>query len=359
MSWRAFRQLVVAQGAILLRSTSFWLASIFTAVISMLVFGWLFNPESQAFDLGVVDEDRTEASQALVQAFVGLENVDLSQKPLAKEMEAFRDGKRGAVLIVPAGFAADLSQGGASLQVYYDDSNPIRIGYVTSTVEAVVDAYNAEVTGQAAAVRLEAQAEETRNVRFVDFLTPGMVGMTVMWVNIGVGFLLVTWREQGILRRLGVTPLRPGTLIGSQAVSFAMVSLVQVTIILLMGAVIFNVDVAGSYLWLAATVLLGVGAMLSIGYVIASLLRTVTAVNAVVNLIAFPMIFLGGSYFPLDTPPALEPLVQALPLTHLNDALREVVNHGNGLGDLWVSWAALAAWIVGGFVVSMRLFRWQ
>ncbi|HEU4759449.1 MAG TPA: ABC transporter permease [Dehalococcoidia bacterium] len=359
MGLRGFPQLVISQAAMLRRNPSFWLTSMFTAAISMLVFGWLFNPESQAFDLGVVDEDRTESSQALVQAFAGLENVSLSREPLAEEMDAFRDGKRGAVLIVPEGFAADLSQGGASLQVYYDDSNPIRIGYVTTTVKAVVDSYNTEVTGQAAAVKLEAQAAQTRSVRFVDFLTPGMVGMTIMWVNLGVGFLMVTWREQGILRRLGVTPLRPGTLIGSQAVSFAMVSLVQVTIILLMGALIFNVEVAGSYLLLAVTVLLGVAAMLSIGYVIASLLRTDTSVNAVVNLIAFPMIFLGGSYFPLDTPSALQPLVQALPLTHLNDALREIVNHGNGLSDLWLDWAALAAWIGGGFLVSMRLFRWQ
>jgi ABC-2 type transport system permease protein len=183
--------------------------------------------------------------------------------------------------------------------------------------------------------------------------------MTIMWVNLAVGFLLVTWREQGILRRLGVTPLRPGSLIASQAVSFALISLTQVVIILTMGRLIFDVEINGSYLWLALTVLLGVAAMLSIGYVIASLLKTVTSVNAVMNLVMFPMIFLGGSYFPLDPPPVLEPLVNAIPLTHLNDALREVVNHGGGLGDLWLSWAVLAAWIGGGFLVSIRLFRWQ
>ena len=68
--------------------------------------------------------------------------------------------------------------------------------------------------------------------------------------------------------------------------------------------------------------------------VIASLLKTVTSVNAVINLMAFPMIFLGRSYFPLDPPPPVAPLVHVIPLTHLNDALREVVNHGGGLGDL-------------------------
>lgn len=81
--------------------------------------------------------------------------------------------------------------------------------------------------------------------------------------------------------------------------------------------------------------------------------------NAIANLVAFPMLFLGRSYFPIDPSPAVAPIVQAVPLTHLNDALRQVVNHGGGVGDLWLSWLVLVAWAVGGFIVSIRLFRWQ
>jgi ABC-2 type transport system permease protein len=359
MSVRAFVRLVVTQATIVRRNTGFWLGSILMAVISMAVFGWLFNPGSRPFDLAVVDEDRTEASQAFVQAFDDVESVELRQGSQHGELAALRDGKLGAVVIVPQGFAADVGDGGASVQVYYDNSNLTRIGYMTSTVNAVVAAYNDEVVGRRAAVRVEEQAVSTRDVSYIDFLTPGMVGMTVMWVNLGVGFLMVTWREQGILRRLGVTPLPPGSLIATQAVSFALVSLTQVVVILAMARLIFNVGIHGSYLWLAVTLVLGVAAMLSLGYVIASFLKTVTSVNAIVNLVAFPMIFLGRSYFPLDPPPAVKPLVEAIPLTHLNDALREVVNHSGNLSDLWLSWVALAAWIVGGFLVSVRLFRWQ
>ncbi len=359
MNRGAFLQLVVSQATMLRRNVGFWLSSIIMAVLSMAVFGWLFNPDTQAFDLAVVDEDRTEASQALVQAFDGLENVELKRGSQEEERGALEDGDRGAVVVVPQGFGAELGEGAASLVVYYDNTNPIRIGYVTSTVDAVVDNYNASVVGQTSAVTVEKQAVDTDSVRFIDFLTPGMVGMMIMWVNLGVGFLLVTWREQGILRRLGVTPLSPGILIASQAVSFALISLTQTVIILSMGFLIFDVEVTGSYLWLALTVILGLLAMLSVGYIIASLLKTVTSVNAVINLVAFPMIFLGGSYFPLDTPPVMAPLVNAIPLTHLNNALREVVNHGGDLGDLWLSWTILAAWIVSGFVLSIRLFRWQ
>ena len=359
MNRGAFLQLVVSQATMLRRNTGFWLSSIMMAVLSMAVFGWMFNFDTQAFELAVVDEDRTESSQALVQAFDKLENVELKQGSQEDELESLEQGDRGAVVIVPRGFGAGLNEGDASLLVYYDNSDPIQIGYVTSTVDAVVDDYNARVLGQTSAVRVERKAVATKNVRFIDFLTPGMVGMTIMWVNLGVGFMLVTWREQGILRRLGVTPLSPGILIASQAVSFALISLTQTVIILSMGFLIFDVEVTGSYLWLALTVILGVLAMLSIGYVIASLLRTVTSVNAVINLVAFPMIFLGRSYFSLDPPASMAPVVNFIPLTHLNNALREVVNHGGGLGDLWLSWTILAAWMVSGFVLSIRLFRWQ
>lgn len=359
MNVRGFLQLVVAQATMLRRNTGFWLSSIIMATLSMAVFGWLFNLDTQTFDLALVDEDRSEASQALVQAFDGLESATLKEGTRDEELESLDRGDRGAVVIVSEGFEDELAAGSASLLVYYDNSNPIRVGYATSTVEAVVNGFNEQFVGQSDVVRVSKQAVSTRNVGYIDFLTPGMVGMTIMWVNLGVGFLLVTWREQGILRRLGVTPLRPGSLIASQAVSFSIVSLMQTLIILTMGRLVFDVTISGSYLWLAVTVVLGVGAMLSIGYVIASLLKSVTSVNAVINLVAFPMIFLGRSYFPLDPPPAVAPLVNVIPLTHLNDALREVVNHGGGLSDLWVSWAILAAWVVGGFGLSMRLFRWQ
>ena len=359
MSLRTFVQMAIAQGTILRRSMVFLVVSLMIAAMSMGVFGWLFKLDGQAFNLAVVDHDGTQGSQALTQSFGGLDNLKVSQLGLEDEMSKLRDGNRGAVLVVPQGFAAATQAGSASLDVYYDNSNPIRIGYVTATVEAVVNGYNERVLGQKDAVKLQQQAVSTESVRFIDFLTPGMVGMTIMFTNLFGGQLLVLWRDQGILRRLGVTPLRPGVLIASQAVSFAAVSLVQVAIILLMGRFIFDVQIHGSYLWLAVTVFLGIFAMLAISYLIGSFLHTPNAVNAVINLIAFPMMFLGRSYFPMDPPAALNPVVQAIPLTHLNNALREIVNHGGALGDLWVSWVVLAGWIVANYLISMRLFRWQ
>jgi ABC-2 type transport system permease protein len=354
-----FLQLVWAQATMLRRNTGFWLSSIIVAVVSILVFGWLFNPDASAFDLALVDEDGSEASGQLLAVFEAIDNVEVVVGERDEELSALEEGDRSAMVVIPNGFERDLAVGAASVQAYYDNSDLIRVGYVASTVSAVIGVFNDEIAGSSAGVTLEEQAISTETVRYIDFLTPGMVGMAIMYINLGVGFLLVTWREQGILRRLGVTPLRPGDLIASQAVSFAVVSVLQVVIILGLAHFVFDVSLNGSLAWLAVTVALGIGTMLAIGYVIGSFLQTPTAVNAVINAVAFPMIFLGRSYFPLDTPPALAPLVQAIPLTHINAALREVVNGSGELGDLWVSWTVLAVWIVVGFGLSVRVFRWQ
>ena len=359
MRVRGFLQLVSTQATMLRRNTGFWLSSMIVAVVSIMVFGWLFNMDTRPFDLAIVDEDGSEPAISLVAAFESIDNVDVASGERDSELSSLEEGERAAVLIIPEGFGASLAEGEASVLAYYDNSDLIRVGYVTTTVNAVIGAFNEDVSGGASAVTLEARSISTTDTRYIDFLIPGMVGMAIMYINLSVGFMLVTWRDQGVLRRLGVTPLRPSNLILSQAVSFAVVSLMQVVIILGLGYLIFDVSINGSFAWLAATVALGIAAMLAIGYLIGSFLHTPTAVNAVINAVAFPMIFLGKSYFPLDAPTALKPLVTAMPLTHINDAMREVVNGGGELGDLWVSWAALAAWVLVGFTASVRAFRWQ
>jgi len=358
---RGFVRLVIAQATLLRRNVSYWIPTLGLAIIVMMVFGWLFHLGTQAFSLGIVDEDRSEASRSLVQAFDGLENVDLKQGARSRELKALDNGDRGAVVIIPQGFQAALAEGKSTLDVRYDTSNPVRGSYASTTVEAVVDGYNTGLAGESGPVIIQRQDVGTHRVEYIDFLTPGQAGLTLLWGALFGGIVFITgWREMGILRRLGVTPLRPAALIVSQGASLALLSFVQVAIIFLVGRLAFGVTVHGSYLLLAVTLLLGIVCMLALGYIIGSFLNTLTSASAVANLLAFPMMFLGGSWFPSDSAPSfLQPVVRVIPLTHLNEALRAIVNQGHGLGDIWWNWVVLAAWGVAGYVISLRVFRWQ
>lgn len=355
----AVLELAIVQAKMLSRNVSFWSVSLLIAGLSMLVFGYLFKPDSRPFDLAVIDEDATQTSQSLTSAFSEVENVHVSSLPREEEMQRFQDGKLGAVVIVPRGFEAGLTQGQTPVEVYFDASDPVRASYAQTTVAGVIEAFNRQAIPDRAGAIIDSRGQDTKHVRFIDYLTPGMVGMTIMWTNLVVGALMITWREQGILRRLGATPLRPSTLIGAQAISFASISVVQSAIVLAMGALLFGVELHGSLLFLSITVFLGIMAMLGIGYAISSFTRTTPSAHAVGQLVAFPMMFLGRSYFPMDPPGFMRPVVNAIPLSHLNDALREVVNYGGGFSDIGIHWLVLLAWAAAGFIASSLLFRWQ
>lgn len=100
--------------------------------------------------------------------------------------------------------------------------------------------------------------------------------------------------------------------------------------------------------------------MMALGFVAGSFSRTPEAAQAVTFLISFPMMFLGGSYFPTDSAPAfLSPVIRALPLTYLNDALRQIINNGANLAGISSDLMVLAAWAVAALLLSTRAFRWS
>ena len=203
------------------------------------------------------------------------------------------------------------------------------------------------------------QGVASKNIRTIDFLTPGMLGMLVMWANLAVGTQLVLWREMGITRRLAATPLRPITMIGAQVIARLALSLVQGIIVLVLAVMVFNVQIYGS-LWLVALMfVLGALTMLAIGFAIASFVKKSEAAQPLILLISFPMMFLGGSYFPVNGVTGfMQTLVHALPLYYLNDALRQVINNGVGFAVIQTAALVLLAWIVASLLVTWRAFRW-
>ncbi len=260
---------------------------------------------------------------------------------------------------MPAGFGAAFMQGDAAMQVYYDQSSPVEQAIAQAAVQSIIASLNQQSSAHTAHVTLHEQAVNTHNLRQVDWLTPGMLGMLLMWANLPVGVTLVSWRKEGIMKRLAATPLRPSALIGSQILARLLLSLGQGVILLAVAIFVFKVQIIGSWMALLATTTLGALAMLAIGFVIGSFARTAEVADAISMLISFPMMFLGGSYFPTSSAPAfLAPLINVLPLSYLNDALRQIINNGASLASVQTDLLVLAGWLVAALLLSVRAFRW-
>jgi ABC-type multidrug transport system permease subunit len=197
--------------------------------------------------------------------------------------------------------------------------------------------------------------------RYVDFLVPGLLGMNLMGTGMwGIGFSLVVARNGNLLKRLVAAPVRKSHLLGAQLTSRLIFLIPEAGALLLFARFALGVPFRGSLFLLAAVSLLGALAFSGLGLLVAARPRTIEGVSGLMNLAMVPMWIFSGIFFSTERFPAtIQPFVQALPLTALNDALRGVMLQGAGLAPLLPELAVLAAWGTIGFLLALKFFRWQ
>ena len=208
---------------------------------------------------------------------------------------------------------------------------------------------------------IEAQPVESRNLRFIDFLMPGIVAMSIMQMGLfSVAFTFVQMKNRGILRRLRATPVHPGSFLFGQVVTRLTVSILQTLVLIGVAVGLFNVQVAGNLASVLLLALLGGGVFVSLGFAVSGWARSEDVAAPIANVIALPMMFLSGVFFPRSAMPgALESVTDFLPLTYLIEALRNVAIDGEVLWAQGWNVLGLAVWLVITFVLAIKLFRWE
>ena len=197
--------------------------------------------------------------------------------------------------------------------------------------------------------------------RYVDFLVPGLLGMNLMGTGMwGIAFSLVVARNGNLLKRLVAAPVRKSHLLGAQLTSRLIFLVPEAAALLLFAYFALGVPLRGSVLVLVGISFLGALAFSGLGLLTAARPRTIEGVSGIMNLVMVPMWIFSGIFFSTERfPPAMQPFVQALPLTALNDALRGVMLEGTGLVALLPEIALLALWGTASFVLALKFFRWQ
>jgi ABC-type multidrug transport system permease subunit len=197
--------------------------------------------------------------------------------------------------------------------------------------------------------------------RYVDWLIPGIVGMNVMSTGMwGIAFSVVQARLRKILKRLVASPMRKRDYLLAQMIARVVFLAPEVAVPLAFGALVLGMPVAGSIAAIAVVSLVGGLSFTGLGLLTASRPRTLEAISGILNLTMLPMWVLSGVFFSTaNFPGALQPFIQALPLTALNDALRAVILEGATLGAVAGELLLLVVWGVVPFLLALRLFRWS
>ena len=357
--------LFIASVKMFVRNRTALFFSLFLPLIIMLIFGVLNFEGTTTIELGVVDEAGTDASAALIEGLREYDYIELTTGDRASELTALEDDDRGFVLVIPSGFEPSLGVE-TGLVAYASTSDPSQAQVGQGLLQQAVGGALAAASGQpvpagggfTAPVTFE--SVESRDLGYIDFLVPGIVGMTVMQLGLfGVAFGFVHLKRTGALRRLFATPASPAYFLSAQVASRLVLGYVQVAILIGIG-IWFGLQMFGSWLVLAVIIGLALLIFLAVGFAVAGWAKNEDQAAPVANLISLPMLFLSGVFFPRDAMPEfLRNVTQFMPLTYVNEALRGVVNEGATLFDLGPQLLGMGVWAVITFVLAVVLFKWE
>ncbi len=207
----------------------------------------------------------------------------------------------------------------------------------------------------------ERQTVSGRALRYVDWVLPGVLAMNIMFSSLwGVGWVIVRYRKNGVLRRLQATPLSAFEFLTAQVLSRLAVVLITSALVYVGADFFLDFIMRGSYLALLLVYVAGALCLISLGLIVAARLRTEELADGVLNVLTWPMLLLSGVWFSMEgTSPAAQAISQVLPLTHLVSAARRVMIDGAGVALVLPEIAILGGTGLFLLLIAARLFRWN
>lgn len=335
--------------------------------LQLMLFGYAIRTEVRHLPTLVLDESRTSESRAFVDVMRNTGNFDVVANVRSRAEVADRIGRgdaRAAVIIPPA-FMHDLKRGRpAAVQVVVDAADPIGSGAAiagASQAGAARSLALLEARGHhqdAAPLDVRIRPWYNPALRNAAYIVPGLVGVLLsMTLILITSMAIVRERERGTLEQLIVTPIGKTSLMLGKIVPFVLVGYVQMTVVILLGRLLFHIPIRGNLALLYLITLAFIVANLGLGLFVSTVARTQTQAMQLGFFLLLPNILLSGFMFPREAmPAAAQWLGLALPLTYYLDVLRGVLLKGIGMDALWRQSAALTAFALVLVMLSVRRF---
>ncbi|HZT72602.1 MAG TPA: ABC transporter permease [Terriglobales bacterium] len=290
--------------------------------------------------------------------------VAVAAGPGSAHVAAALGGGRFQVSVLPAAQALDRFRLGAFDLVIVPANGGVTYRFDLARPESLLARSLADDALQAAAGRRNPLPAASRpfsepGARYIDFLIPGLLGMNLMNSGMWLGFALVEMRQRKLLKRLVATPMRRADFLLALGSSRLLLMLLEVFLLLACGVWLFRMRVMGS--WGAILILGVIGAIgfSAMGLLASARAEKIESASGIINLVTMPMWVFSGVFFSYERfPHAVLPLIRALPLTALNDALRAVILQGAPLASQGWQMLIVALWGGLAFLLALKWFRW-
>ena len=340
-------------------------------MVQVLLFGYAIRMDVRNLRTAVLDGSRTAESRELAQKLEATKNFRIVSHVESYEqaIELLDRGQVRAAFVIPPEYARNLKRGRpVAVQVLVDATDPTASQNAIAAAQMVGQQVNfGLVAGRLGidAIRgappLEVRVRPLYNpaLRSAMFIVPGIIGMILsLTLMIVTSMAIVRERERGTLEQLIVTPLTRGEIMLGKIAPYVLVGYVQMTAVLLIGRLVFNVPIRGSLWLIYAESMLFIIGNLGLGLFISTLARTQAQAMQVSYFFVMPNILLSGFMFPREGMPIIpREIGLVFPLTYYLQVLRGIVLKGVGLKELWPQTLALVGFALLYFTFSVRRFR--
>lgn len=346
-------------------------------IILILVFGTIFmNQDNVSFELYVQDLDQTTSSAQLVESLAldgRLEIVPVD--PAINATEYARDKKVNLVLVIPTGYQRALIQrlglvGGVPSAAFRNSNASVTVTYVydassssvspkMQVLQSALGVVNQGMSGEPPFIRSAETSILARKFRFIEFFVPGIIAMSVMTSSLsGAVSMNAELRQKGVIRKLSTTPITHSDWVLSNILYQVILAVISAAAILLVSYAVFNVSLQIDA-WLPTFIVLEVFAFAGIGMILTRVAKEAESAMAAANAIMYPMMFLSGSFFPLEMMPGfLQKIARILPLYYGNEGLRAAMVFADNMAALRCS-VIIGVFAGVVFLVGIMTTKWE
>jgi ABC-2 type transport system permease protein len=307
-------------------------------IFLIVIFGAIFsNTGAGSYTLHVQNLDQTPASQSFLDALNSTGVVDIVIVDPTSDADAYiKDNSVTNFMIIPSNFTANIATNQTAFVELRQDRTQTASNIMSSVVGQVVNQFNLQLSGGKNYIVIQPGSIVKNNLNFLDFFLPGVIGLTAM-TNCVFYMQGVQSRyfATGIFRKLSTTPFTRFEWLISRAIWQICVVFMSVAAILVVGMLFFNVHL--TLTWIAFVLIIIGGLMFTgLGMILSRFAKDEETANAAASAITFPMMFLGGSFIDLSSAPQyLQYVAKVMPLTYLNDGLRDTMIYGNSASALF------------------------
>jgi ABC transporter DrrB family efflux protein len=334
--------------------------------IQLLLFGFAIRTEVRHLPTVVLDQSRTTESRALVDAVRNTGNFDIvasvgSRTEMQKRIER---GDARAAVVIPPDYEADIKRRRpAQAQVIVDAADPLAssaaIAGATLAGQARSAALGPPGTQRPLPIDVRVRPWYNPGLESSIYIVPGIIGLLLTLTLLMItAMALVRERERGTLEQLIVTPISKTGIMLGKVLPFALVGYVQVTVILILGRLVFDVPIRGNLVLLYLITAPFIVASLALGLFVSTVVRTQVQAMQLSFVFILPTVLLSGFMFPREAmPPFAQWLGAAFPITYYLRVLRGILLKGVGLDAMWRDTLALAAFALVLLAFSVRRFQ--